>query len=72
MKETVNITIRMDKETKEKAEVLFNELGMNMSTAISIFLKQALRDNGLPFKVSANITNHRSLCPENEDLDDLF
>ncbi len=71
MKETVNITIRMDKEVKEKAEILFNELGMNMTTAINIFLKQALRDNGLPFKISANIQNQRSFV-EDEDLDDLF
>lgn len=72
MKETVNVTIRIDKDVKDKAEILLNELGMNMTTAINVFLKQAIRVNGLPFVVSANIKNKEIPLIEDQDLDDLF
>jgi addiction module RelB/DinJ family antitoxin len=46
-----NINIRIDKETKVQAEHLFNRLGLNMTTAVNIFIKQALLNRGLPFDV---------------------
>ena len=46
---TANINVRVDKELKQEAEVLFNELGLNMSSAITIFLKKAVSSNGIPF-----------------------
>lgn len=46
---TTNLNIRTDKVVKEKAEEIFNELGLSMTTAISIFLRQTIRDNGIPF-----------------------
>lgn len=49
---TANLNIRTDKEVKKQAEHIFNELGLNMSTAINIFLRQTIRDNGLPFKLT--------------------
>ena len=45
-----NLNIRTDKDIKDVAEKIFNELGMNMTTAINIFLRQAIRSNGIPFK----------------------
>jgi len=47
------LNIRIDDDLKEKGEKLFKELGMNFSTAISIFVSQAVREGGLPFKVTA-------------------
>ena len=44
-------TINIDEETKKEAQELFNDLGMNLTTAINIFLKQAIRERGLPFYV---------------------
>ena len=44
-------TINIDEETKKKAQELFKDLGMNLTTAINIFLKQAIREQGLPFDV---------------------
>ena len=44
-------TINIDEETKKKAQELFKDLGMNLTTAINIFLKQAIRERGLPFYV---------------------
>ena len=52
-----NLNIRTDKDIKDVAEKIFNELGMNMTTAINIFLRHAIRSNGIPFKVSLNTPN---------------
>ena len=49
---SVNVTIRLDREDKESADLLFNELGMSLSTAFNVFLRQALRTGALPFEVS--------------------
>lgn len=48
---TTNISIRMDAALKAQAEALFNELGMNLSTAFNIFVRQALREGGIPFTI---------------------
>ena len=54
---TTNISIRMDSELKSRADALFDELGMNMSTAFNIFVRQALREGGIPFEVKLNTPN---------------
>ena len=48
---TTNITIRMDSEIKAQAEVLFGELGMNLTTALNIFVRQSLREGRIPFEI---------------------
>lgn len=57
MSETTNLTIRIDRELKEKAEQLFSELGMNMTTAFTVFARQAVRQGKIPFEISLNIPN---------------
>ena len=49
---TTNLNIRIDKELKEQAEVFFNELGLNMSSAFNIFVRQSLRQGKIPFELS--------------------
>ena len=51
MANTINVTIRLDKEIKEQAEKLFNEFGMNLSTAFNIFARQSLRQGKIPFEI---------------------
>ena len=53
-----NLNIRTDQEVKKAAEAIFDELGINMTTAVNIFLRQTIRENGLPFemKLSPNKT----------------
>ena len=46
------VTIRVDKDLKESAEVLFERLGMNMSTALNIFLRKAVDELAIPFPIS--------------------
>ena len=52
----INVNIRMDKEIKEQEDSLFNELGFNLTTAINAFVKQALRENAIPFFIKADNT----------------
>ena len=54
---TVNVTFRVDDELKAQADTLFSELGMSLSTAFNIFLRQSVREQQLPFRVTKNIPN---------------
>lgn len=48
---TTNISIRMDSDVKAEADALFNELGMSLTTAINIFIRESLREGGIPFAI---------------------
>jgi len=52
MAKTTNLNIRIDAELKEQAEVFFGELGLNMSSAFNIFVRQSLRQGKIPFELS--------------------
>ncbi|MDR0846062.1 MAG: type II toxin-antitoxin system RelB/DinJ family antitoxin [Lactobacillales bacterium] len=54
---TTNLNIRTDQEVKKSAERIFSELGLNMTTAINMFLKQTIRTNGIPFELKLNTPN---------------
>ena len=49
------INIRIDDNLKEKAEILFDELGLNMSTAFNIFIRQSIRQGGIPFEITTQV-----------------
>jgi DNA-damage-inducible protein J len=61
--ELVTVNVRMDKNIKNEAETLFAELGINMSTAINMFVRQAVRQNKIPFEISAE----KAAEPERKD-----
>ncbi len=54
---TTNLNIRTDKAIKEQAEEIFNELGLNMTTAVNIFLRTAVREHGIPFELKLDVPN---------------
>jgi DNA-damage-inducible protein J len=61
--ELVTVNVRLEKSIKGEAEKLFAELGLNMSSAINIFIRQAIRQNKIPFEISADkldITNKKN------------
>ncbi|MDR1581168.1 MAG: type II toxin-antitoxin system RelB/DinJ family antitoxin [Synergistaceae bacterium] len=60
--EMANINFRMDKALKEQAEVLFSELGMNMTTALNVFVRQAVRQGKIPFEISLARPNAETLA----------
>jgi DNA-damage-inducible protein J len=46
-----NLTIRIDDGIKREAEILFNRIGLNMSSAINVFFRQAIREQAIPFEL---------------------
>ena len=62
-----SMSIRLDSEVKEQAQLVFNHLGMDMTTAINIFLRQAIQYQGLPFDV--RLDENRKLIQVLTDLD---
>ena len=55
---TANISI--DPEVKAKAQALFAEFGMDLSTAVNIFLRQAIRENAIPFAITKDVANEET------------
>ena len=52
------VNIRIEDDLKEKAEGLLDELGLNMSTAFNIFIKQLVREGGMPFDITTNVNSY--------------
>lgn len=52
---TKNITVRLEENLRKEAEALFDELGLTMSGAITIFLKQAVREQRIPFEIRKDL-----------------
>ena len=48
---TQSTNIRIDTELKRQAQQLFSDLGMDMTTAVNIFLHQAVREQAIPFRI---------------------
>jgi len=57
MANSTNFSVRMDSDVKKQSEALFAELGMNLTTAINVFLRQSIRVGGFPFDVTLNVPN---------------
>lgn len=53
-KDTVMISANLDAETKKQAEKIFDSLGLNMTTAINLFLKAVVKVNGVPFPITTD------------------
>lgn len=59
---TTSITIRMDENLKKQAEILFEDMGLNMTTAFTIFTKAVVRQHKIPFEISAvPLSNEKNL-----------
>jgi len=57
---TSAINIQVDSDTKKEATMVLTDLGLSMSTAIGLFLKQVVKHNGLPFEVT-NVSPHKKI-----------
>ena len=53
----VSTNISLDAETKAKAQVMLADLGMDLSTAVNIFLRQMLYEGGIPFSITREVPN---------------
>ena len=47
----VSTNIKIDPVVKQQAQALFSDMGMSLSTAVNIFLKQSIRDQAIPFRI---------------------
>lgn len=56
-----SMTIRMDREVKQQAQKVFADLGMDMTTAVNVFLRQAIRYHGFPFELRVDVPNNDTL-----------
>lgn len=58
---TTNLNIRIDKEIKEAAEKIYSGLGLNMTTAINMFLRASIRESGIPFDLKLNVLSDETI-----------
>lgn len=63
IKEKKRIQVQVDKDIADKAEAIFADLGMTPTTAINLFYKRVIGNNGMPFEVS--------LTPREQDIKDI-
>lgn len=61
-----NVSFRIDKNLKVQADELFDNLGMNMTTAFNIFLRQSVREGRIPFEIRMNMPNAESIATMRE------
>ena len=57
-----NVSFRVDTEVKNQADKLFSQLGLNMTTAFNIFLRQSIREGSIPFNVTVNTPNAETIA----------
>lgn len=62
MATTTNFTVRMDSDIKKQCEAIYGELGINLTTAINVFLRQSLRAGGFPFDVRLDQPNKETMA----------
>lgn len=68
---TVNMSIRMDKELKKQADIMLADMGLNMTTAMNMFLRQVVRQGKIPFEIATDIPNSETLAAMKE-MDDMI
>lgn len=57
-----NFSVRLDSDIKKQCEALYGELGVNLTTAINVFLRQSLRAGGFPFDVRIEQPNKETIA----------
>lgn len=71
---SVNVTFRVEEDLKAQADSLFADLGMSLSTAFNIFLRQSVREQQIPFVISRNVPNAvtRAAMEAAENDEDMY
>lgn len=69
---TTNLNIRTDKAIKDQAEEIFNGLGLNMTTAVNMFLRTAIREHGIPFELKLEVPNDTTVASIEKMMNDLY
>ena len=69
MANNANLCIRIDPELKSQAELLFSELGMSLTTAITVYFRQAVRESKIPFEIKWERPNRATASAMREAAD---
>ena len=62
----VSTNISLDADLKKQSQELLSDLGLDLTTAVTIFLKQTLREQGIPFKISREQPNAETIAAMDE------
>lgn len=57
----ISTNIKIDATLKHESQVLFDSLGLNLTTAVNMFLRQAVREQAIPFRIGTPIPNFETL-----------
>ncbi len=68
---STTISIRLDAELKKQAETMFNDMGLSMTTATNLFLRQVVRQGRIPFEIATDLPNAETLAAMKE-IDDML
>lgn len=68
---TVNMSIRMDANLKKQADAMLSDMGLNMTTAMNMFLRQVVRQGRIPFEIATDIPNAETVAAIQE-MDDMI
>jgi len=71
MADTINVTIRLDRDIKEQAEKMFNDFGMNLSTAFNVFARQSLRQGKIPFEIYDPFYSEKNQAELSRRIDEI-
>lgn len=62
MSNITSVSFRIDSDLKKQADALFNSLGLNMTTAFNMFLRQSVREGRIPFESTINVPNSDTIA----------
>ena len=68
MKNVTSVSFRIDTDLKNQADALFANLGLNMTTAFNMFLRQAVREGRIPFDVTTHVPNKETVAAMLESI----
>ena len=69
MSKLTSVSFRIDSNLKKQADELFNNLGLNMTTAFNMFLRQSVREGRIPFEITTKIPNSKTLAAISEAIE---
>ena len=68
MAKSVLFSIHLNKETKRQCEQIYGALGMTLSAAIRVFMRQSVRDGGFPFDVRIDAPTNDKVAEKEESV----
>ena len=68
MNNVSNVSFRIDSDLKNQADALFAALGLNMTTAFNMFLRQSVREGRIPFEVTINVPGSDTIAAMLESI----